>query len=108
MWQAEVRVDLEAIRRNVVRLREGTSAQVMAVVKGDGYGHGLVPSARAAVAGGAAWLGACTLGEALALRAAGFTQPMLAWLLAPGLPLDDGVLADVDLSASSLAQLGEI
>jgi alanine racemase len=108
MWQAEIRVDLEAIRANIIRLREGTRAEVMAVVKGDGYGHGLVPAARAAVAGGATWLGACTLGEALALRQAGLTEPVLAWLLAPGLPLHEAIAVDIDLSASSPGLLAEI
>jgi alanine racemase len=108
MWQAEVRVDLDAIRDNVALLRAGTAAEVMAVVKADGYGHGMVPAARAALAGGASWLGVCTLGEALELRAAGVTAPVLAWLLAPGLPLHEGVAADVDLSAASLSQLAEL
>ncbi len=108
MWQAEIRVDLSAIRDNIIRLREGTRAEVMVVVKGDGYGHGLVPAARAALAGGATWLGACTLGEALALRTAGFTAPVLAWLLAPGLPLDEALVADIDLSASTTGLLAEI
>ena len=49
MWQAEIRVDLGAIRANVARLRAGTTAEVMAVVKADGYGHGMVPAARAAL-----------------------------------------------------------
>ena len=57
MWQAEVRVDLDAIEANVRLLRAATTAEVMAVVKGDGYGHGIVPAARAAVRGGATWLG---------------------------------------------------
>ncbi len=108
MWQAEVRVDLDAIRQNVVRLRSGTTAEVMAVVKGDGYGHGMVPAARAALAGGATWLGACTVGEALELRRAGITAPVLAWLLAPGLPLRTAVAADVDCSVASLEGLGEL
>ncbi|MGC9666658.1 alanine racemase [Planosporangium sp. 12N6] len=108
MWQAEVRVDLDAIRHNVALLRSRTSAEVMAVVKGDGYGHGMVPVARAALEAGATWLGACTLGEALALRAAGITAPVLAWLLAPGLPLHDGVAADIDLSAATLDDLAEL
>src|SRR5262245_28601525 len=99
MWQAEIRVDLAAIRHNVARLRSGTSAGVMAVVKGDGYGHGLLPSARAALDGGAAWLGVATLDEALALRGAGIDAPVLAWLFAPGLPLHEGVAAGVDLTA---------
>ncbi|HEY7176734.1 MAG TPA: alanine racemase, partial [Micromonosporaceae bacterium] len=50
MWQPEIRVDLGAIRDNVLRLRAGTTAQIMAIVKADGYGHGMVPAARAALA----------------------------------------------------------
>jgi alanine racemase len=108
MWQAEVRIDLDAIRHNVTRLRAGTDAQVMTVVKGDGYGHGMVPVARAALSAGATWLGVCTLDEALALRAAGIDAPVLAWLLAPGLPLHEAVAAEVDLSAAGLGLLDEI
>jgi len=108
MWQAEVRVDLDAIRDNVATLCAGTSAELMAVVKADGYGHGMLPSARAALAGGATWLGVATLDEALTLRRAGITAPLLAWLNAPGMPLHEGVSADVDLNAGSLGQLGEL
>jgi alanine racemase len=108
MWQAEIRVDLAAIRANVAHLAKSTTAEVMAVVKADGYGHGLVPAARAALRGGATWLGVCTLDEALELRAAGLTAPVLAWLLPPGLPLHRAVAADVDLSAASLDLLREI
>jgi alanine racemase len=108
MWQAEVRIDLDAIRDNVALLRAGTTAEVMAVVKADGYGHGMVPSARAALAGGATWLGVCTLDEALDLRRDGITAPVLAWLIGPGLPLHEGVAADVDLNAASLDQLAEL
>lgn len=90
MWQAELRVDLDAIRENVARLRAGTTAKLMAVVKGDGYGHGMLPAAYASLDAGADWLGVCTLDEALTLRRAGITAPVLAWLLAPGLPLYEG------------------
>lgn len=79
----------------------------MAVVKADGYGHGLLPSARAALAGGATWLGVSALEEGLALRAAGLTAPVLSWLNAPGEPLHDGVAADIDLSVSALWALEE-
>ena len=73
---AWVSVDLDAIRDNVAELvRRAGSAQVMAVVKGDAYGHGLVPSARAALAGGATWLGVAQLDEALELRGAGVDAP---------------------------------
>jgi alanine racemase len=108
MWQAEVRVDLDAVRHNVASLCARTDAQVMAVVKADGYGHGMLPVARTALAAGASWLGVCTLEEALELRAAGIGAPILAWLLAPGLPLHRGVAADVDLSAASLPVLREL
>jgi alanine racemase len=108
MWQAEVRVDLGAIEANVGRLRAGTSAEVMAVVKADAYGHGLVPAAWAALRGGASWLGVATLDEALTLRQAAIMAPVLAWLIAPGIPLDPALDAGVDLSAASPAQLDEI
>lgn len=108
MWQAEIRIDLGAIRDNVARMRAGTAAEIMAVVKGDGYGHGMVPAARAALAGGATWLGACTIPEAATLRANGITAPILAWLWAPGAPLGDAVRADIDISVADTGQLTEL
>jgi alanine racemase len=108
MWLAEIRVDLDAIRHNVALLRAGTTAEVMTVVKADGYGHGMVPVARAALDAGATWLGVCTLDEALALRDAGIEAPVLAWLLAPGLPLHRGVKAGVDLSVADTSLLAEM
>jgi alanine racemase len=108
MLQAEALVDLDAIRANTALLAAGTPAELMAVVKADGYGHGLLPAATAVLDGGASWLGVCTLDEALALRDAGITAPVLAWLLAPGLPLHRAVSADVDLSAASVPMLDEV
>ena len=65
-------VDLSTITGNVTALCELVrGSQVMAAVKADGYGHGMVPAARAALAGGAGWLGVADLAEALALRQAG-------------------------------------
>ncbi|HSP38052.1 MAG TPA: alanine racemase [Frankiaceae bacterium] len=107
--RAEVVVDLAAIRTSVARLVEAApTAAVMAVVKADGYGHGMLPSARAALAGGASWLGAAVLEEALELRAAGITVPILSWLASPGEQLERGVRADIDLSASAEWMLEEI
>jgi alanine racemase len=106
---AEARVDLGAVRANVEALRARTAAQVLAVVKADAYGHGLVPCARAAVAGGATWLGTALVDEALALRAAGITEPrVLAWLLGPGERWADAVRADVDLSVNAAWALDEV
>jgi alanine racemase len=105
----EARVDLAAIRHNVALLRERASgAGLMAVVKADGYGHGIVPVARAAVAGGASWLGVALLDEALTLRKAGLDVPILCWLYAPGERYDDAVAAGVDLTATSVGQVAEI
>jgi alanine racemase len=101
MVRSEAVVDLDAIRDNVARLAAGTPAAVMAVVKADGYGHGLLPAARAALAGGASWLGVAFLEEALALRAAGITSPMLCWLAVPGEDLVAAVAAEVDLSVDA-------
>lgn len=108
MVHAEVVVDLDAIRHNVAVLRSGTSAAVMAVVKADAYGHGLVPSALAALDGGASWLGVCTLDEAFALRRAGIGAPVLAWLLVRGQPLHEAITADIDLSVPSPERLVEV
>ncbi|HEX6685059.1 MAG TPA: alanine racemase [Candidatus Limnocylindrales bacterium] len=108
MWQAEVAVDLDAIRANVDQLARSTPAEVMAVVKADGYGHGAVESARAALAGGATWLGVCTLEEAAQLREAGLTAPILAWLWMPGQHLDTTIEQDVQLGVSSQAQLAAV
>ncbi|MDR3202205.1 MAG: alanine racemase, partial [Bifidobacteriaceae bacterium] len=95
-------VDLDAIRANTAELRRRAGqAELMGIVKANAYGHGLVPSARAALAGGATWLGAAQLTEALALRAAIPGPPILAWLFAPGAPLREAVRAGIDLGVAS-------
>ncbi|MFI7678842.1 alanine racemase [Actinophytocola sp. NPDC049390] len=107
--RAEVVVDLDAIRHNVALLAARASGAVtMAVVKADGYGHGALPVARAALDAGATWLGSCSLAEALDLREGGVTSRILSWLDVPGTDFAPGVEADVDLSASSSAELAAI
>jgi len=71
-------IDLSAVSRNVSTLKGLTKpgTQFMAVVKADGYGHGAVRVARAALAGGADRLGVATVDEALALRAEGISAPV--------------------------------
>ena len=105
--RTEARVDLDAVRDNVAELadRAAGAAQVMAVVKADGYGHGLLPCARAAVAGGAAWLGVAFLEEAVALRAGGLDVPVLAWLWTPDEDLRPAVAAGIDLGVYSVSEL---
>jgi alanine racemase len=102
----EARIDLDAVRHNVATLRELVApSALMAVVKADAYGHGAVAVARAAVEGGAYWLGVADLGEALALRAAGITAPLLAWLHGADTDFRTAVRPDIDLGLSSLEQL---
>ncbi len=106
---AEAVVDLTAIADNVAALREHVGGRdVMAVVKADGYGHGIVEAARAARRGGATWLGVAFLEEALALRAAGDRGPILSWLAVPGERYDEALEAGVEVAAYSTAQLDEI
>ncbi|WP_375491953.1 alanine racemase [uncultured Jatrophihabitans sp.] len=110
MERTEAVIDLAAIRENVAAMKAGTPAEVMAVVKADGYGHGLLPSARAALAGGATWLGTAIVGEAVALREAGIDARLLAWLWTPDEveTVARAVAADVDLSVSSTWQLDAV
>ncbi len=106
---AEAVVDLDAIAHNVRLLRElAGSAQVMAVVKADGYGHGATQAGRAALAAGAAELGVATIDEAMALRRDGICSPVLAWLHAPGTDFGPALQADVEVAVSSVRQLGEV
>ncbi|WP_020668373.1 alanine racemase [Amycolatopsis nigrescens] len=106
---AETVIDLGAIRHNVALLAgRAPGAETMAVVKGDGYGHGALPVARAAVAAGASWLGACSLAEALVLREAGITARLFSWLNAPGVDFEPGIAADIDLGVSSPAELARV
>ena len=106
---ARATVDLDAISRNVeVLSKHAGSAAVMAVVKADGYGHGLLPSARAALNGGASWLGVAQLSEAMALRDNGVLAPLLSWLHVPGSDFAGAIAADIDLSVSALWSLAEV
>ena len=108
--RAVCEVDLDAVSANVQLLRaHARGSALMAVVKADGYGHGLVPVARAALAGGADWLGTALLHEAVLLRQAGITAPILCWLWSPG---DDDLAAcvrtGIDVTASAPWQLDAI
>jgi alanine racemase len=107
MLRTEAVVDLAAIAANVATLKSNTAAELMAVVKADGYGHGMVASARAALVGGASWLGVAMLEEALQLRAAGITEPVLAWLWTPRETeqLRAALAAGVDVSVASMQSL---
>lgn len=95
----------EAIAQNVQRVRSATDARIMAVVKADGYGHGAVAVARAAIGAGAHWLGVTDVAEAVALRDAGLTVPILSWLNPSGVDAVEAAAARVDIAIGSVEEL---
>lgn len=102
----EARISRDAIARNVQTMRRITDApRVMAVVKADGYGHGAITAARAALEAGATMLGVADLDEAFELRAAGIDAPVLAWLHASHADLAAAAEAGITVGINSLAQL---
>jgi alanine racemase len=107
--QIEAVIDLAAFADNIAALAAcAPSSALMTVVKANAYGHGMVPMARAARSAGSTWLGVATVDEALALRAAGDTGPLLCWLASPGADYASAVEAGVEVTASSADQLDEI
>lgn len=106
--RAEALVDLSAIKFNVQHLKKTSGSKLLAVVKADAYGHGLVPVAQAAIAAGADYLGVALLEEAITLREAGISAPILAWLVQPGSDFAKAIELDIELAAASLKALQEI
>ncbi|HEX5404062.1 MAG TPA: alanine racemase [Pseudonocardiaceae bacterium] len=104
----EAVVDLGAIAHNTEVLAAHSGAEMMAVVKADGFGHGMVPVAETALAHGATWLGVTSLAEAAVLRAAGITAPVLSWMHLPDTDFAPAIAADIDLSVSSTEHLAGI
>lgn len=116
-YPAQAVVDLAALRDNMRHLvqvvggpHSGTA--VMGIVKANAYGHGLVPSALAALAGGATWLGAAQASEALQLRRAGIGADrchVLTWVY-NGLnaPFEELIGEDIDISVGSLEAIDRV
>ena len=102
-------IDVGAVRHNVEVLRSiAAPAAVWAVVKADGYGHGAVPVATAAVAGGAGGLCVALVQEGVALRDAGFDCPILVLSEQPPAELVAAVRAGLELTVYSFAQVEAI
>lgn len=114
-------VDLQALRDNMRQLvtivkndipSNQQPPMVMGVVKANAYGHGLIPCALAALAGGARWLGTAQPFEALQLRAAGITKDrchILSWLFsAPTSVFAELIQADIDISVGSIDSLDAV
>ena len=95
----------EAIGKNIAIARARTRSRIMAVVKADGYGHGAITVARAAVAAGAEWLGTTDIAEASELRAAGLTVPILTWLNPSGVDAEAAAVDQIDIAIGSVDEL---
>lgn len=104
-----VEVNLSALRRNVeaVRLLAG-DAQIMATVKANAYGHGLIRTSRELLAAGAQQLGVAFLEEGIALRKAGITAPVLVLGGIIGNQISHFLEYDLQLTASSVYKLQQI
>lgn len=102
-------VDLDAVAHNVRVLQEfAGDAAVMAVLKSDAYNHGAGPVAHAAVAAGVHEFGVTTIGEALELRAAGITVPVLAWLHRADSDFGAAIAENIGVGVSTAGQLNSV
>ena len=108
MSRARAEINLAAIAENLKFIKSKTSAQVLAVVKADAYGHGLINVAKAAEKAGADWIGTALLEEGIALRNDGITKPIISWLTPIGEDFKTAINLDIDLSLSSIELLNEI
>jgi alanine racemase len=108
MSRARAEINLAAIAENLKLIKSKTSAQVLAVVKADAYGHGLINVAKAAEKAGADWLGTALVEEGIALRNGGITKPIISWLTPLGEDFKTAINLDIDLSISSIDILNEI
>ena len=106
--RAEALIDLSAIEANVSMIIAKTGKPALAVVKADAYGHGLVPVAKSALKAGATWLGVALLEEALALRNAGITAPIIAWLTPIHEDFDAALKAEIDIAVPSIDHLSAV
>ncbi len=106
--RAEARIDLIALASNISTLKAASNVDLLAVVKADAYGHGLVEIGLAAQKNGADWLGVALLEEAISLRTHGVRIPILAWLVPPGSDFDSAAKHDIDVAVASLVTLKEI
>jgi alanine racemase len=102
---AEAVVDLAAIAHNTEVLAARSRGELMAVVKADGFGHGMIEVATTVLAHGATWLGVTSLAEAARLRAAGITAPVLSWMHLPDEDFRPAITGNVDLSVASQEHL---
>ena len=108
MNRASAEVSLSAIADNLKLIKGKTDSQVLAVVKADAYGHGLIQVGKTAADAGAEWLGTALLEEGIALRKSGIKIPIISWLTPLGEDFETAIDLDIDLSISSIELLSEV
>lgn len=108
MSRACVEVNLSAISQNFKSIKSRTSAAVLAVVKADAYGHGLIPVSKALEDAGADWFGTALLEEAINIRKAGILKPIISWLTPLGEDFKSAIDLDIDLGIPSIDLLNEV
>ena len=105
----ELIIDLDAIVSNLNRFKEiSGGAKIMGVVKANAYGHGMVEVARKLQFANIDYLGVADVDEALELRAAGVTTPVLSWLHDPKQDFLAALEGDVEIGVSNLEQLDRV
>ena len=108
MSRACAEINLSAISQNFKLIKSRTSADVLAVVKADAYGHGLIPVSKALEEAGADWFGTALLEEAINLRKAGILKPIISWLTPLGEDFKSAIDLDIDLGIPSIDLLNEV
>ena len=108
MNRAEARIDTAHLAFNIAHLKATSKTALMAVVKADAYGHGLLGVGLSAEKAGADWLGVALLEEAITLRTHGVRIPILAWLVSPGADFKSALEHDIDIAVASIAAFKEI
>lgn len=104
-WSNWVEVDLKIIEDNVHYLHQYTGVQIMAIVKANGYGHGAPAIAKAAIRGGATWLGVARIEEGLELRSIFPTIPILLLGYTPPAKYQSAIVHDLSLTIWNSDQL---
>jgi alanine racemase len=108
MSRASAEINLSAITQNFKSIKSRTTADVLAVVKADAYGHGLIPVSKALEEAGADWFGTALLEEAINLRKAGILKPIISWLTPLGEDFKSAIDLDIDLGIPSIDLLYEV
>ena len=108
MSRACVEVNLSTIVQNFKSIKSRTTADVLAVVKADAYGHGLIPVSKTLEGAGADWFGTALLEEAINLRKAGILKPIISWLTPLGEDFKSAIDLDIDLGIPSIDLLNEV